>query len=316
MDLSVIISAYSLDRYRDLTEVLDGLNKQTYNSFETIVVIDKNIELFNNISEYIKTNRIKNVNIIFNPENKGLSYSRNLGIENSTGSIIAFIDDDAIPSRNWAKNIVENFEEDNLIGAITGDIFPLWESEDLSWFPKELHWMISCSYVMTPNTKQYFDRGFGTNMAFKKEVFLKAGNFDTTFGINGKKWVGGEDTEMFLRVKDLGMKVVFNPDIYVQHKVYSYRVKTRNVIKRAFNGGYSVSLMKKKLNYTVLDSKENRYFKHILLNFYPSKFKELILKPSVILLKQIFTVSIVIIFELAGYIYGVWDIRPETENLT
>jgi GT2 family glycosyltransferase len=309
VNLSVVVSAYSLDRYHDLTEVLDGLNKQTYDSFEKVVVIDKNKELFNNISDYIKINGINNVKTIFNPENRGLSYSRNLGIENSTGSIIAFIDDDAIPSRNWAKSIIETFEEDKFIGAVTGDIFPLWEYEDLSWFPKELHWMISCSYVMTPNTKQNFDRGFGTNMAFKREVFLKAGNFDTTFGINGKKWVGGEDTEMFLRVNKLGMKIIFNPEIYVQHKVYRHRVEIRNVIKRAFNGGYSVSLMKKKLNYTVLDSKENRYFKHILLKFYPSKFKEFILKPSVILLRQIFAVSIVLFFELAGYMYGAFGYK-------
>jgi len=315
MYLSVIISAYSLDRYRDLTEVLDGLKKQKFGSFEKIVVIDENKELFNNINEYIKINKIDNIKTIFNPDNRGLSYSRNLGIENSTGSIIAFVDDDAIPFENWTKSIIKTFEEDKLIGAVTGDIIPLWEHESLSWFPRELHWMISCSYVMTPKIKQDFDRGFGTNMAFKREVFNKAGNFDTKFGINGKRWVGGDDTEMFLRVKKLGMKTVFNPETCVQHKVYKHRVKTRNIIKRAFNGGYSVFLMKRKLDYQLSDSKEQGYLRYLLLRFYPFKFKELISKPSLTILKQIFAVSIVVFFESAGYMYGILGYKAEKDNL-
>lgn len=305
MKLSVVTSAYSIDRINDLKDLLDGLSNQTCKLFETIIVIDKNKELLERINEYIDKNSFKNMHIIFNPENKGLSYNRNIGIKNSSGDIIAFIDDDAIPFDNWGKAIIETFEEDENIGAVTGEIIPLWEHEEMSWFPKELHWMLSCSYVMTPTTKQEFERGFGTNMSFKREVFDRAGTFDTNLGINGKKWVGGEDTDMFLRVKKLGMKIIFHPDVCVKHKVYKYRIETKNLIKRAFNGGYSVALMKNELEYELSQSTENSYLKHLMFRFYPTKFLESVTNPSLILLKQAYVVTIVMFFEFSGFVYGI-----------
>jgi glycosyltransferase involved in cell wall biosynthesis len=201
MILSVIVSAYSLERFHDLADVIDGISNQTYNQIETIIIIDENKELFDKVNGYINVKNLENVHTIFNSENKGLSHSRNIGIKSSHGSIIAFIDDDAVPSIDWAKNIVETFNEDSLIGAVTGDVIPQWECSDMAWFPRELYWMLSCSYVMTPKEKKEFERGFGTNMAFKRNIFDKVGIFDTNLGINGKKWVGGEDSDMFLKVK-------------------------------------------------------------------------------------------------------------------
>jgi len=112
----------------------------------------------------------------------------------------------------------------------------------MSWFPKELHWMISCSYIMTPNQKEEVERGFGTNMAFKRYLLDDVGMFDTNLGIKGKNWVGGEDTDMFLSIKEAGKKVIFNPDARVLHKVYAYRISTKNIMKRAFDGGVSVAI--------------------------------------------------------------------------
>jgi GT2 family glycosyltransferase len=305
MLLSVVVSAFSLGRIGDLIDLLDGLAKQTYREMETIVIIDESHELFSKISDYTKNNHYNNVRTVFNPCNNGLSYSRNLGIENATGEVIAFIDDDAVPYSNWADSIVKTFEEDETIGAVTGDIIPLWENEDMSWFPKELHWMISCSYVMTPTVKQEFERGFGANMSFRKVVFDKVGFFDTNFGINGKKWVGGEDTDMFLRVKKLGMKIVFNPGACVHHKIYKYRIQTKNIIKRAYNGGFSVALMKNELQYKMSDSTENEYLKHLLFKFYPAKITSLLNTNRLIELKAINAVTLVIISETFGFCYGI-----------
>ncbi len=243
---------------------------------------------------------------LFNPENKGLSYSRNLGLSKANGEIIAFIDDDAVPYPYWAKSIIETFETDDNIGAATGDIVPLWENESMSWFPYELRWMISCSYVMTPSSKQEVERGFGTNMVFRKIVFEKMGVFDTNFGINGKKWVGGEDTDMFLRVKKLGMQVIFNPDIRIHHKIYSHRIYLKNIMKRAYNGGYSVALMKKRVNYELSDSTENKYLGKLCKYGLKSLFGTFSLKP-LIPFKQFIYVSSVLTFEFVGFSVGYFE---------
>lgn len=304
MMLSVVVSAYSLKRLHDLTDVIDGIKNQTYNPIEAVIVIDESKELFDKINNHISINNLKNMQVIFNPENKGLSYSRNIGIKYSNGSIVAFIDDDAVPSVNWAKCVIETFNEDPQIGAVTGDIIPLWEYENMSWFPKELFWMISCSYIMTPTKKEEVERGFGTNMAFNRQLLLEVGMFNTNLGIKANNWIGGEDTDMFLNIKEKGKKVMFNPDARVLHKIYVHRTNTKNIIKRAFNGGVSVAIMKKVRKYNMKNSIENTYLKCLLLEFYPKKFVEILRKPSVIPLKQIVIVSAVMIFESMGYLHG------------
>jgi glycosyltransferase involved in cell wall biosynthesis len=304
MDLSVVISAYSLDRYDDLTSVLNGLKKQTYKYFETIVVIDENKELINKINEYIEANGIKNTTLIFNPKNRGLSYSRNVGIKNTSGSIVAFIDDDATPADDWVKNIIDTFLENESIGAVTGDVVPLWENESMAWFPKELYWMISCSYVMTPTMKTEVERGFGTNMAFRRAIFDKIGCFDTYLGINGKKWIGGEDTAMFLKIKSANFKVIFNPKIRVQHKIYLSRLNPRNIAKRSFNGGYSVALMKKGIKYKLQGSTENEYLKYIFFTSSQKYLINFIKSPSKIVFYQMISICVVLFFESSGYFFG------------
>lgn len=128
--------------------------------------------------------------------------------------------------------------------------------------------------------------------------------FDMNLGINGKKWVGGEDSDMFLRVKKSGMKVIFNPSIHVQHKIYKYRIKTKNLAKRAFNGGYSVSLMKKLVKYSLYSSTEHRYFEHLMLSFFPKILRNIFTKFSLVSMKQMYAVVLVLFFESIGFLYG------------
>lgn len=310
MKFSVIISTYSLNRYDDLIELINNIQKQTYSDFETIIIIDENKQLLEKIKNYIQKNQLCKMKIIYNSDNKGLSHSRNIGIENSSGDILAFIDDDAIPDENWVKSLIEIFDSDDDIGAMTGHIIPEWEHKSMAWFPKELHWMISCSYTLTPTVKQEVNRGFGTNMAFRRDIIHKVGIFATNIGINKKKWIGGEDTDMFLRVKNAGMKVVFEPKVIVKHKIYNYRIKIRNIIKRAFNGGFSVAMMKKSFAYDLSNSIENTYLESLLLTFYPNKIKEFAKTPSSILpLKQMVVVFIVIIFEIIGFLYALFTVN-------
>mgnify|MGYP003882444441 CR=1 FL=1 len=174
----------------------------------------------------------------------------------------------------------------------------------MSWFPKELYWIISCSYILTPTIKTEVERGFGVNMAFRRDVLEKVGLFDTTFGIVGNKWVGGDDTEMFLRVKKTGMKVIFDPSMKVLHKIYLDRIRFKNLAKRAFSGGFSVALMKRKIKYNPSNSIEKNYLNHILFKFYPRAILKFLRALSIVYLKQILAVSIVVLAEFIGYMYG------------
>lgn len=93
--ISVVISTYK--REKELERAIKSVLEQTYKNIEIIVVDDNGLN-----SEFqIKVNNIlnkyknyKNIKYIINEKNMGGSLSRNIGIENSKGTYIAFLDDD------------------------------------------------------------------------------------------------------------------------------------------------------------------------------------------------------------------------------
>jgi len=93
MKVSVIIPTYK--RPIMLKRLLDSIALQTYSNYEVIVVDDfsPNTNEYKNVENEFKK-KIKNFKFIYNKENRGACFSRNTGINNSCGEILAFVDDD------------------------------------------------------------------------------------------------------------------------------------------------------------------------------------------------------------------------------
>ena len=103
-DLSIIIPAYNAEPY--LTELLDCLNPQIVKGVEVIVIDDCSVEPVFPKYKWEK--------VIRNPINRGLSYSRNRGIEKSHGEYISFIDADDLVSEQYVNNILARIPFDYL----------------------------------------------------------------------------------------------------------------------------------------------------------------------------------------------------------
>ena len=92
MQLISIIMPY----YRKINSVnrtIKSVIKQTYKKFELIIVYDdETAEDYHKIKKFIANN--KKIRIIKNRKNIGAGQSRNIGIKNSNGSIVTFIDSD------------------------------------------------------------------------------------------------------------------------------------------------------------------------------------------------------------------------------
>jgi len=302
MEVSVIISSYSSKRYNDLKNILEALNNQTYQNREVIIVIDEDHMLLTKLDNFINENNFTWVKLVFNHKNRGLSFSRNLGIAKSSGKVYSFIDDDAIPTEGWIESIISSFY-DSSIGAVTGNVFPIWEDRSLVWFPLELHWMISCSYIMTPTEITEVERGFGVNMSFRKEVVDHVGLFNTHLGLNNGRWLGGEDTEMFQRTRRAGWKVLFNPAVTVLHKVDKSRLITRNLIMRAYSGGASVAALKKLGANSINQSTETQYLSRIVFESTPRLIRNLNSKNYLVVIHKLLIIWLVIAAEIVGYFY-------------
>jgi teichuronic acid biosynthesis glycosyltransferase TuaG len=91
--VSVIMPYYNKKDY--FSDSFKSAINQTYKNLEIIIIYDqRNLDDFFYIKEIISKN--KNVRVFFNKKNRGVSFSRNLGIKKSKGEYIAFLDCDDI----------------------------------------------------------------------------------------------------------------------------------------------------------------------------------------------------------------------------
>ena len=86
--ITVIINVYNCEKY--IEKCLDSIINQTYNNLEILIINDGSTDNTLKICEKYKDKRIK---IITTP-NLGLSFSRNIGIDNSNGEYLYFVDAD------------------------------------------------------------------------------------------------------------------------------------------------------------------------------------------------------------------------------
>lgn len=78
----------TLNRYDDIYLLMDSLENQTYKNFELIVVDQNdNSKVKEIVDKYIDKLDIKYIK----SSKKGLSYNRNVGIDNAVGQIIGFL---------------------------------------------------------------------------------------------------------------------------------------------------------------------------------------------------------------------------------
>lgn len=102
--ISVIVAVYNTEKY--VEKCLNSLLNQTYKNLEIIVVEDGSTDNSKKVLEkYVNNKKIK---IIYNKKNSGLSYSRNVGLENATGSYIGYIDSDDYVDLDYYEKLMQS----------------------------------------------------------------------------------------------------------------------------------------------------------------------------------------------------------------
>ncbi|WP_346686692.1 HAD-IA family hydrolase [Megamonas hypermegale] len=106
--LSVIVTVYNTEKY--LSRCLDSILECSYDNLEIIVVDDKSPGNIDEIMEIYKQ-QDKRIKYIKNKDNKGLYCARIIGVENSKGDYIAFLDSDDHVSVDFYRKLIKKAEE-------------------------------------------------------------------------------------------------------------------------------------------------------------------------------------------------------------
>jgi len=195
--ISVVVCTYN--GACTLGDCLSGLMALDYPDYEVIVVDDGSTDATAEIAGRYTCQLIRT-------PNHGLSSARNIGIEAATGTIVAFIDDDARPDPDWLRYLAITFADGQFVGVGGPNIAPPDDglvAECVANAPGgPIH------VLLDDREAEHIP---GCNMAFYKTALQAVGGFDPQFR------VAGDDVDICWRIQACGWKIGFSPAAMVWH---------------------------------------------------------------------------------------------------
>ncbi len=240
MQISVIVC--TLNRCAALAKALESLAASTLEKsvdWEVLVVDNNSSDRTREVVEDFCNRYPSRFRYLFEPQ-PGKSHALNAGIREARGNIVAFMDDDVRVEPNWLQNLTATLHNGEWAGA-GGRVIPEWSRPAPRWLSPEA-W-----YATGPLVQ--FDLGveaceiseprppFGTNMAFRKEMFEKYGDFRVELGPRPGSEIRGEDTEFGSRLLAAGERLSYEPSAIVYHPVQENRLKKEYFLAWWFGKG-------------------------------------------------------------------------------
>jgi GT2 family glycosyltransferase len=171
----------------------------------------------------------------------GKSRALNLGLGRATGSFVLLLDDDdSVDTLCVAEHIAayEDGSFDAIQGKVLAGLDPQGQPANMARLreyniPLVDHGDAPCEL-----------RGFtGTNISLKREVFEKAGLFDTRLGPGASGF--SEDTEYSRRIRENGFKIGYAPRAIIYHELNPERYGSSYNRNVQFRQGISRSIYRK-----------------------------------------------------------------------
>jgi glucosyl-dolichyl phosphate glucuronosyltransferase len=235
LSISVVICAYTEERWTDLLEAVQSVSAQTSKPGEIIVVIDHNPDLLTRAQKHLSA-----ATVIANCEPRGLSGARNSGVAAAKGDIIAFLDEDAVAAEDWLAQLMSYYADQGVLG-VGGAILPRWKAAKPRWFPEEFNWVVGCTYRGMPESVSPVRNLIGCNMSFRRYLFDEIGGFRNGMGRIGTLPIGCEETELCIRAGQRwpGHVLLFVPQARVYHTVPVHRGHWNYFRSRCYAEGQS-----------------------------------------------------------------------------
>lgn len=212
--ISIIVP--TRDRPADLVDLMLTIVDQNYLPFEVIIVDDSLVASARKVVDSLKS-KFKSHNIrlkYVKGSGNGLPAARNLGIKNSGGDVVFFLDDDTLLDSNVVNSLVTFLTENPTAMGVQPNILSSTSDCDDRGFVKKLENALFKVFLLSyteknklivrksgacvlPSalTKVIFTQRLSGCSCYKREVFN-----DLSFDINLKRWGFGEDLDFSYRV--------------------------------------------------------------------------------------------------------------------
>lgn len=196
------------------TFVLDTLRDLVHQEFEhpfEIIVVDQSEQRDQEITAFAKAYSI--INYQFVTHFKGLPEARNYGVSISKYAYILFLDDDISCGTDLLRHHYKTLDTKK-VGVVAGGI--------TEQFKKNVNCKIGAfvSYTASPlrgfhkPAQKDVDHAGGGNFSIKKSLFIEIGGVDEHLTKGAALY---EETDLCLRIKKAGYRIVYNHQAHVFH---------------------------------------------------------------------------------------------------
>ena len=208
-----------------LGECLDAIANLNYPRYETVVVDDGSTDGSRAVAA------ARRARIISTP-NRGLAAARNIALTAAAGEIVAYIDDDAAPHREWLRHLTRAFETSGHAALGGPNIVP--NAADA----------VERCVANAPGGPTHVlvsDREAehvpGCNLAIRRQALERIGGFDPQFR------AAGDDVDLCWRLREAGHTVGFVPGAQVWHR---RRSTVRRYLRQQAGYGAAEALLERK----------------------------------------------------------------------
>ncbi|HEY3579516.1 MAG TPA: glycosyltransferase [Pyrinomonadaceae bacterium] len=218
-DISVVITTYN--RADLLAATLQGLFVQETGGvrYEIVVVDNNSTDNTRQVVESFCDRGGPVLRYVFEPR-QGVSHGRNAGVTAARASIIAFTDDDVVPTPGWVAQIKRAFDKHKHIDVLGGKILPEWQSPPPRWLTTDHWWPLA---LLDRGDEPFYVNAANplclptANAAFRREVLSYIGPFSEQFSTR-------EDHELLIRLWQSGRQGLYEPKMVVLAKVQPERM--------------------------------------------------------------------------------------------
>jgi len=210
------------NRPQDVRRCLTAVMAQSPLPVEVIVVDSSDSNATQSVvTEFCaSSDRVKQAVRFLRSDVVGIPVQRNLGVENTSGHIVHFLDDDSLPEPGYLSAIEAAFAEDAQVGGVGGCVTNMPRrtfSRPERFFligsntPGSVLSSGNCAPTWSITARRYVDWLEGCSMSFRREVFV-----EHSFDPNLSGYAMGEDVEFSYRIAQ-SWKLLSIPDARLLH---------------------------------------------------------------------------------------------------
>lgn len=236
VDITVVLCTYN--RCNSLAAALESVAVSRLPpsvSWEVFVVDNNSTDQTREVIEGFAFRNPGRFRYSFEPR-PGKSNALNSAISNSNARILAFMDDDVQVEPDWLYMLTRIFDDPQYAGA-GGRILPEAEFTPPAWLETSARYALAplAMFDLGPVAGRLQEPPFGTNMAFRREVFVRYGDFRRDLGPRPGSEIRSEDTEFGMRLLQRGEHLWYEPAAVVHHKIARSRVTQHYFLKWWFD---------------------------------------------------------------------------------